>query len=298
MNSQTAEVSIARMNSPGGWLEPGQTPEFDEYSVVLRGMLRAETKTATIEARPGQAIMIARPVGAVQHSRGRGGGVHCRVPARVLAGDSASRRGRSMTGSRPTDGMEEFNRRVDFGCTSADYVRYRAGFPQEFFDCLRRFDVGLPGQRLLDLGSGTGTIARGMAAAGCRVTVLDPALPQLQEARRLAEGARLHLDPLVAKSEALPLANDSFDVVTAGQCWHWFDRQRAAAGVCRLLVGGRRRRSCISIGCHCRATSSRRPSGSSKNTTRPGILAIIHRSTAVAAGADRGGLHGLGNVFL
>jgi ethanolamine utilization protein EutQ (cupin superfamily) len=60
VNSQTADVSIARMNSPGGWLEPGQTPEFDEYSVVLRGMLRAQTKDGTIDARAGQAIMIPR----------------------------------------------------------------------------------------------------------------------------------------------------------------------------------------------------------------------------------------------
>jgi SAM-dependent methyltransferase len=142
----------------------------------------------------------------------------------------------SMTGRLPTDGMEEFNRRVDFGRTSSDYARYRAGFPQEFFDRLRRFGIGLPGQRILDLGSGTGTIARGMAAAGCCVTALDPALPQLQEARRLAEVATLDLDPLVAKSETLPLADGSFDVVTAGQCWHWFDRPRAADEVRRVLV--------------------------------------------------------------
>ncbi|HEY4309425.1 MAG TPA: hypothetical protein VGN12_08235 [Pirellulales bacterium] len=60
VNSQTAQVSVARMNSPGGWLEPGQTPEFDEYSIVLRGMLRATTKTETIEARAGQAISVPR----------------------------------------------------------------------------------------------------------------------------------------------------------------------------------------------------------------------------------------------
>jgi mannose-6-phosphate isomerase-like protein (cupin superfamily) len=60
VNSQTAQVSVARMNSPGGWLEPGQTPEFDEYSIVLRGMLRAKTKSETIEARAGQAISITR----------------------------------------------------------------------------------------------------------------------------------------------------------------------------------------------------------------------------------------------
>ena len=44
VNSQTADVSIARMQSPSGWQEPGQTPEFDEYTVVLRGILRVETK--------------------------------------------------------------------------------------------------------------------------------------------------------------------------------------------------------------------------------------------------------------
>jgi mannose-6-phosphate isomerase-like protein (cupin superfamily) len=60
VNSATADVSIARMISPGGWLEPGQTPEFDEYSVVLRGLLRAKTESGTIDARAGQAIMIAR----------------------------------------------------------------------------------------------------------------------------------------------------------------------------------------------------------------------------------------------
>ena len=42
VNSQTAHVSIARMQSPSGWIEPGQTPEFDEYTVVLRGLLRVE----------------------------------------------------------------------------------------------------------------------------------------------------------------------------------------------------------------------------------------------------------------
>jgi len=56
-NSGTATVSIARMNSPGGWLEPGQTPEFDEYTVVLRGTLRVTTKTSVIDVVAGQAII-------------------------------------------------------------------------------------------------------------------------------------------------------------------------------------------------------------------------------------------------
>ena len=60
VNSQTAHVSIARMQSPSGWVEPGQTPEFDEYTVVLRGMLRVETTTAVHEVRAGEAIMTSR----------------------------------------------------------------------------------------------------------------------------------------------------------------------------------------------------------------------------------------------
>src|SRR6188768_3108929 len=58
VNSKTDEVSIARMKSPSGWVEPGQTPEFDEYSIVLRGALRVETRAETFDVRTGQAIMV------------------------------------------------------------------------------------------------------------------------------------------------------------------------------------------------------------------------------------------------
>ncbi|MBP6864697.1 MAG: hypothetical protein KBC32_05425 [Candidatus Didemnitutus sp.] len=56
VNSRTEAVSIARMRSPGGWVEPGQTPEFDEYTVVLRGELQVETKTGTLTVKAGQAV--------------------------------------------------------------------------------------------------------------------------------------------------------------------------------------------------------------------------------------------------
>src|SRR6267142_1590325 len=48
VNSQTDALSIARMHSPAGWVEPGQTPEFDEYTIVLRGSLRVKTKDGVI----------------------------------------------------------------------------------------------------------------------------------------------------------------------------------------------------------------------------------------------------------
>jgi len=58
VNSGTKELSVARMRSPGGWLEPGQTPEFSEYTVVLKGLLQVKTKNRVYEVRAGQAIII------------------------------------------------------------------------------------------------------------------------------------------------------------------------------------------------------------------------------------------------
>ena len=57
VNSATQKVSIARMSSPEGWEEPGQTPEFDEYTLVLKGMLRVKTKDQTFDVIAGQAII-------------------------------------------------------------------------------------------------------------------------------------------------------------------------------------------------------------------------------------------------
>ena len=58
VNSKTEVVSIAKMKSLGGWIEPGQTPEFDEYTIVLKGTLRVETKGETIDVKQGEAIIV------------------------------------------------------------------------------------------------------------------------------------------------------------------------------------------------------------------------------------------------
>ena len=60
MNSGTDSVSIARMESPSGWAEPGQTPQFDEYSIVLSGSLRVETTSQTLEVKAGQCVIAPR----------------------------------------------------------------------------------------------------------------------------------------------------------------------------------------------------------------------------------------------
>ncbi len=60
VNTGTSVASLARMTSPGGWQEPGQTPEFDELTLVLRGRLRVETRLGALDVRAGQAVVAAR----------------------------------------------------------------------------------------------------------------------------------------------------------------------------------------------------------------------------------------------
>lgn len=60
VNTRHEQVSVAHMRSPGGWVEPGQTPEFDEFTLVLRGMLRVTHRGGVIDVRAGQAVMALR----------------------------------------------------------------------------------------------------------------------------------------------------------------------------------------------------------------------------------------------
>lgn len=124
---------------------------------------------------------------------------------------------------------------VDFGRTAADYSRHRAGFPDRLFERLSAYDIGGPGQRILDLGTGTGTLARGFARRGATVTALDIAPEMLAAGAELAAAEGLDVDFREGGAEATGLPDGAFDVVTAGQCWHWFDSAAAAAEARRLL---------------------------------------------------------------
>ena len=124
---------------------------------------------------------------------------------------------------------------ADFGATARDYARHRAGFPDSLFDRLAAFEVGTRGQSVVDVGTGTGTLARGFARHGCQVIGVDPSEPMLEQARLLDAAEGIRVDYRVARAEDTGLTSGSADVVSAGQCWHWFDSPRAAAEVARIL---------------------------------------------------------------
>lgn len=127
---------------------------------------------------------------------------------------------------------------VDFGRVAKDYSLYRAEFPLSFFDELATKGVVHPNLLAVDVGTGTGTIARGLTRQGCLVIGIDPSQALLDQARKLDRDAGLTIEYRVGTAEATGLTDDAVDVVSAGQCWHWFDRRAAAMEARRILRPG------------------------------------------------------------
>ena len=132
----------------------------------------------------------------------------------------------------------EYGKQVDFGKTAADYGRWRAGYPDELYRRLAAFGIGVAGQRILDLATGTGFLGRGFARRGCAVAALDISLPLMSEARRLDSEEGLAMNYVRAQAESLPWRAAVFDVVSAGQSWHWFERATVAREARRVLRRG------------------------------------------------------------
>lgn len=119
---------------------------------------------------------------------------------------------------------------IDFGRHSGDYAEYRPGFPRSFY---QRIEGILPIRetRSSDLATGPGTIALELASRGSRVVGIDISARQVATAQRVSEerGLEDHIDFVVSKAENIGLTESSFDLATAGQCWHWFDSAAAMA---------------------------------------------------------------------
>jgi len=124
---------------------------------------------------------------------------------------------------------------ADFGKAAVDYGKHRAGFPAELFDRLAAMGIVQPGTRTLDLGTGTGTIARSLAQRGCESIGLDRSAPLMEEARRLDREVGVTVRYVEAAAEDTGFPEASFDLVIAGQCWFWFDRRRAANEARRIV---------------------------------------------------------------
>ena len=130
---------------------------------------------------------------------------------------------------------------VDFGNTASDYAKFRVGFPESFFAHLEQHGVPIRGVRAVDLGTGTGTLARGLAVRGASTVVgIDPSEAITEEAQNLDKAASVYVEYVNSTAESTGLPSRSFDLVIAGQCWWWFEPTSAVKEAFRLLTPGGR----------------------------------------------------------
>ena len=114
--------------------------------------------------------------------------------------------------NNPTiDGGKEF----DWGKASRDYARYRDIYPTEFYDRILSKGLCVKGQKILDIGTGTGVIPRHMAKYGGEFVGVDISENQIKYAEKLSRDAGLDIRYIVCPAERLELPEQSFDVVTA-----------------------------------------------------------------------------------
>jgi SAM-dependent methyltransferase len=125
-----------------------------------------------------------------------------------------------------------------FDAWAAEYERYRPGYPAALFDLIAE-RLGLPGDaRVVDLGAGTGKVARAASARGWQVTAVDPGEPMLAVLRDQAAAEGLRIDAVRASAEETGLPDAAFDAALAGEAYHWFDAPRALAEMARIVRPG------------------------------------------------------------
>ena len=132
------------------------------------------------------------------------------------------------------DGGKSF----DGGKASADYAKYRDIYPPIFFDKVAQLGLCVKGQRVLDLGTGTGVVPRAMYHYGARWTGADISENQIIQARALSEG--MDIDYIVSPAEDIDFPDGTFDVITACQCFFYFDYEKVVPKLAKLLKSGGR----------------------------------------------------------
>ena len=137
-----------------------------------------------------------------------------------------------------TDKRIDSGKAFDWGRTSADYGKYRDIYPQIFYDKILARGLCTKGQKVLDIGTGTGVIPRNMYRYGAKWTGTDISDNQIAQAKILSEG--MDIDYHVSSTENLDFPQESFDVITACQCFWYFDHEKVMPMFHRMLKEGGR----------------------------------------------------------
>ena len=123
----------------------------------------------------------------------------------------------------------------DWGRTSKEYARYRDIYPDEFYQKIIDRGLCVSGQNVLDLGTGTGVLPRNLNNYGAKWTGTDISPEQIREAERLAEADSMDITFMAVPAEQIDFPAESFDVVTACQCFWYFDHARLMPKLAELL---------------------------------------------------------------
>jgi SAM-dependent methyltransferase len=127
----------------------------------------------------------------------------------------------------------------DWGKTSGDYSKYRPGYPSSFYDLLSQLGIGRPQQKILDIGTGTGVLAREFAKKGSMVTGIDISPEQIEAAQNLSRHDKLTIDFRVLKAEDISDDAGSFDIISSGQSWIYFDHNKLLRKLKIIAKGGK-----------------------------------------------------------
>ena len=131
------------------------------------------------------------------------------------------------------DAAIDGGKKFDWGRVSADYAKYRDIYPQVFYQKI--FDLGLckDGQRILDMGTGTGVLPRNLYPYGGKWVGTDISAEQIAQAKRLSVGLDIDYEAVAAENINFPA--ESFDVITACQCFWYFDHSKIKPNLYRML---------------------------------------------------------------